>query len=73
MEPTISILSRTPTAIKIAVVVLFLALAVVTVLHFVTVRCPSYIIKRSGICYFTYYDDLGAYNEDALRKCPKGC
>ena len=36
-------------------------------------KCPSYVKKEGGICYFTYYDDLGGYNEDPLKKCPKGC
>ena len=67
------ILARTPLAIKVLLVVLILALGVVATPHFLAARCPSYIIKRNGICFYVYDDVAGNRVEQQLSSCPIGC
>jgi len=73
MAAETGILGRTPFAIKVLLGILILALAVVAIPRFLTVRCPSYIIKRDGICFYVYEDGAGNRVEQQLTSCPRGC
>ena len=73
MAAEAGILARTPFAIKVLLGILILALAAVTIPRFLTLRCPSYIIKRNGICFYMYEDGAGNRVEQQLSSCPRGC